>query len=99
MSKEKFSFLNPLLQNQLRLTIMSILIGIKKANFSYLKEKTEATDGNLSTQITKLEAAGYIEVKKEFKNKFPNTVCSITKLGIEEFDKYFEALKSYVNHK
>jgi len=60
-----FQKLDPLLHNQLRLAIVSLLISIESAEFSFLLEKTEATKGNLSVQISKLRDAGYISVKKE----------------------------------
>ena len=88
--------LNPLLHSELRLAIMSLLISVEKAEFTYLKEKTEATAGNLSVQITKLEDAGYIIVKKGFKGKIPQTTCNITKKGVEAFEKYVEELKAYL---
>ncbi len=88
--------LDPLLHSELRLAIMSLLISVEKAEFTYLKEKTEATAGNLSVQITKLEDAGYIIVKKGFKGKIPQTTCNITKKGVEAFEKYVEELKAYL---
>lgn len=89
--------LNPLLHSELRLAIMSILIGLEEADFSYLKEQTQATSGNLSVQIEKLQAAGYISVDKGFKGKMPRTVCSITELGKEAFAEYVDTLKGYIN--
>ncbi|MGZ4049512.1 MAG: transcriptional regulator, partial [Bacteroidia bacterium] len=59
-----FKDLDPLLHSQLRLSIMSLLISVKEADFSFLKEKTGATAGNISVQITKLAEADYITVKK-----------------------------------
>lgn len=71
--------LNPLLHSQLRLTIMSILMNVEEADFVYLKEKTEATSGNISVQLDKLATAEYIEVKKSFVGKKPRTTCRITR--------------------
>lgn len=88
--------LDPLLHSELRLAIMSLLISVNKAEFKYLKENTEATAGNLSVQITKLEEAGYIKVEKGFKGKMPQTVCSITKEGIVAFEQYVNDLKAYL---
>lgn len=88
--------LDPLLHSELRLAIMSLLISVGKAEFKYLKENTEATAGNLSVQITKLEEAGYLKVEKGFKGKIPQTTCGITKKGIEAFEKYVKDLKSYL---
>jgi predicted transcriptional regulator len=88
--------LDPLLHSELRLAIMSLLISVKKAEFTYLKEQTEATAGNLSVQVTKLENAGYIIIEKGYKGKMPQTVCTITKKGIEAFEKYVNDLKEYL---
>ncbi|MCD8044128.1 MAG: transcriptional regulator [Tannerellaceae bacterium] len=92
-----FKELDPLLLSELRLAVVSILISVEEADFVYLREKTNATAGNLSVQIDKLQQAGYIEVTKTFKGKRPQTICKITPKGIEAFEKYVEALKSYIN--
>lgn len=91
-----FKDLNPLLHSQLRLAIMSILISVDKADFVYLKEKTNSTAGNLSVQIDKLSQADYIEVKKDFVGKRPHTTCRITGKGRKAFSDYIDALKSYL---
>lgn len=88
--------LNPILHSQLRLAVMSLLMGVEEADFVYLKEKTEATAGNLSVQIDKLEKAGYIGVRKEFAGRRPHTVCFITPKGHRAFTEYVEALKTYL---
>lgn len=88
--------LNPILHSQLRLAVMSLLMGVEEADFVYLKEKTEATAGNLSVQIDKLEKAGYIGVRKEFAGRRPHTVCFITPRGHCAFTEYVEALKTYL---
>ena len=94
-----FQPLDPLLHSELRLAIMSLLIGADEAEFPYIKEQTEATAGNLSVQIDKLSAAGYIEVEKTFKGKRPCTLCRITPQGRQAFVQYVEALKSYLEVK
>jgi hypothetical protein len=75
---------------------MSILISVEEAEFSYLKDKTGSTAGNLSVQIDKLKKANYIIVKKSFRDNYPLTVCRITKKGILAFDNYVSALKDYL---
>ena len=65
---KNFKELDPLLHSQLRLAIISVLVGVKEADFSYLLDITHATNGNLSVQIGKLKDAEYIEVKKSFEN-------------------------------
>lgn len=89
--------LNPLLHSQLRLAIMSILMNVEEADFVYLKEKTEATSGNISVQLDKLAAAKYIEVKKSFVGRKPRTTCRITNKGKEAFEEYINALRSYLH--
>ncbi|MDL2256915.1 transcriptional regulator [Bacteroidales bacterium OttesenSCG-928-I14] len=91
-----FKDLNPLLHSQLRLAIISLLIGLKEADFVFLKKETGATSGNLSIQIDKLREVGYIEVEKTFQGNFPRTICRITPLGIKAFDEYVQALQSYL---
>lgn len=92
-----FKPLDPLLNSELRLAIMSLLIGVKTGDFKYLKASTGATSGNLSVQLQKLSDAGYIVVEKSFKGNYPNTSCKISKVGIDAFEKHVEALQSYIN--
>ena len=94
-----FKDLNPILHSQLRLAVVSILISVKEAEFTYLREKTEATAGNLSVQINKLKEAGYIDVTKAFKDNYPQTMCRITPEGILAFEEYVRDLQSYLNVK
>ena len=94
-----FKDLNPILHSQLRLAVVSILISVKEAEFTYLREKTDATAGNLSVQINKLKEVGYIDVTKSFKDNYPQTICKITPLGIEAFEEYVKDLQSYLNIK
>jgi len=91
-----FKDLDPLLHSQLRLAVMSLLIGVDSAEFVFIKEKTGATAGNLSVQLDKLSTAGYISVTKSFKGKKPVTTCSITKVGIKAFESYVNNLKQYI---
>ncbi len=89
--------LNPLLHSQLRLGVMSILMNVEEADFVYLREKTESTAGNLSVQLDKLSAAGYISVKKGFVGKKTRTTARITEKGSNAFVEYVEALKQYIS--
>lgn len=88
--------LNPLLHSELRLAVMSLLMGVDEADFVYLREQTGATAGNLSVQIDKLSTASYIEVEKGFQGKRPRTTCKLTAEGIKAFEEYVEALKEYI---
>lgn len=88
--------LDPLLRNQLRLSIMSLLIGVERAEFNFLLEKRKASKGNLSVQIKKLKEANYLSVEKSFHNNYPKTECSITPDGIKAFDNYVERISKYL---
>ncbi len=91
-----FKDLDPLLHSQLRLSVVSLLVSVKTAEFSFLKEKTGATAGNLSVQIAKLSEAGYIDVTKSFRDNYPLTTCKITAKGLKAFEQYVENLKTYL---
>lgn len=91
-----FPKLDPILHAELRLAVISVLAGVEEADFSYLKRQTGATSGNLSVQIEKLSAAGYITVEKGFKGKMPRTTCRITPIGQAAFQSYVTALQEYL---
>lgn len=91
-----FKELDPILHSQLRLAVISLLIALKEAEFTYIREKTNSTAGNLSVQLNKLKEAEYIEVTKQFKDNYPQTLCRITPKGIVAFEKYVQALQSYM---
>ncbi|MFC4232415.1 winged helix-turn-helix domain-containing protein [Parasediminibacterium paludis] len=91
-----FKELDPILHSQLRLAVMSLLISVKEAEFTFIKDKTNATAGNLSVQIQKLKDVGYVEVTKQFVNNYPQTTCKITLVGIAAFESYVKALQEYL---
>jgi DNA-binding transcriptional ArsR family regulator len=93
-----FKDLDPILHSQLRLAVMSLLISVKEAEFTFIKEKTNSTAGNLSVQINKLKEAGYIEVIKQFKDNYPQTICKITSDGVKAFELYVKNLQSYLGN-
>jgi len=76
---------------------MSILMNVEEADFVYLREKTESTAGNLSVQLDKLSAAGYISITKGFVGKKTRTTARITPEGRNAFEEYVEALKQYIS--
>ena len=92
-----FKDLDPILHSQLRLAVMSLLISVRQAEFTYLREKTNSSAGNLSVQLQKLKDAGYIEIEKKFKDNYPQTNCKITPAGIQAFELYVKNLQSYFN--
>ena len=91
-----FKELDPILHSQLRLSVMSLLISVKEAEFTFIREKTNATAGNLSVQVNKLKEAGYIDVVKQFKDNYPQTLCKISPVGIAAFDEYVKNLQTYL---
>ena len=93
-----FKDLDPILHSQLRLAVVSLLISVREAEFTFLKEKTNATAGNLSVQIQKLKEAGYIDVIKQFKDNYPQTICRITPVGVKAFETYVNALQGYLGN-
>jgi DNA-binding transcriptional ArsR family regulator len=90
-----FKDLDPILHSQLRLAVISLLNSLKEAEFIFLKEKTNSTAGNLSVQIQKLKDAGYIDIVKQFKNNYPQTICRITPVGTSAFEDYVKSLQTY----
>ncbi|MBO9632838.1 MAG: transcriptional regulator [Chitinophagaceae bacterium] len=92
----EFKDLDPILHSQLRLAVISLLMQQQEADFIFIREKTNATAGNLSVQLNKLREAGYIEVHKQFLNNYPQTVCKITPAGQHAFHQYVAALQSYL---
>lgn len=88
--------LDDLIHSKIRLAIMTILMSVEKAQFTYLKDVIKTTDGNLSVHLTKLEDAGYISVEKRFVNKRPQTTCKITAKGRNAFEKYVDVLEKII---
>jgi DNA-binding HxlR family transcriptional regulator len=85
--------LNPVVHGRLRLALLSLLSGVEKAEFTWLRTKTEATDGNLGAQLLKLEETGYVAVEKKFVLRKPQTLYCITETGRQALTEYVQALK------
>jgi DNA-binding PadR family transcriptional regulator len=96
MDHELILNLDPVIHAPVRLAVLSLLAGVENADFIYLRESTDTTDGNLSTHLSRLEEAGYIAIQKTFQGKKPRTVCAITEKGREAFIRYFEELEKIV---
>ena len=96
MSQEQVLDIDPMIHAPIRLATLSILVTVQMANFTFIKESVNTTDGNLSTHLTKLEQAGYIKIEKTFKGKKPQTICSITDLGRDAFKKYIDNLEKII---
>ena len=91
-----FPKLNTVIHSPIRLAIMNILQGGKEADFIFLKERTNSTVGNLSIQIGKLKKEGYLQVTKQFKDNYPQTICTITPKGIDAFTEYVKTMQVYL---
>ncbi|MFZ0393219.1 MAG: transcriptional regulator [Terracidiphilus sp.] len=77
-----------------RLMLVAILAAVEEADFQYLHQTTGLTKGNLSVHLSRLEEAGYLEIEKTFRGKYPLTICRLTERGKEEFAKYRKLIKS-----
>jgi predicted transcriptional regulator len=91
-----FKPLDPILHSELRLAIISLMIGNESIEFGYIKEKTKATAGNISVQLQKLKEADYISIEKSFKGNYPLTTCTITEKGLKAFEEYVKTLETYI---
>ena len=94
---QQLTDVDKLIHEPARLTIMAHLYVIESADFLFLMRQTNLTFGNLSAHMSKLEAAGYIQVIKEFIGKKPHTMLKITDKGRQAFDVYRENMKKFIN--
>ena len=88
--------LDEIIHSRIRLAIMSVLISLQEAEFKFLKDKVNTTDGNLSVHLKKLEEAGYVEVKKEFVARKPVSSYKLSEKGIDAFERYIRKLEDLV---
>jgi DNA-binding HxlR family transcriptional regulator len=84
--------LNPVIHGRLRLALLSLLVGVEEAEFTWLRQKTSST-GNLGAQLAKLEEAGYVAVEKKFVQRKPQTLYRMTEAGRAALSEYIQALK------
>lgn len=96
MSKkiQQLAGIDRIIHEPARLMLIAILAAVEEADFQYLHQTTNLTKGNLSVHLSKLEEAGYVEIEKTFRGKFPLTICRLTERGKEEFMKYRKLMKS-----
>jgi len=85
--------LNPVIHGKLRLAVISLLVAVDEADFTWLRTKTGSTDGNLGAQMVKLEEAGYVTVEKRFQERKPQTLYRITDAGRNALAEYVQALR------
>ncbi len=90
--------LNPVIHGKLRLALLSLLAGVEQADFTWLRDKTGSTDGNLGAQLLKLEEAGYVAVEKQFIERKPRTFYRMTGAGRQALAEYVRALKQLLGN-
>jgi DNA-binding MarR family transcriptional regulator len=99
MSNEpsKLKKLNRLIHEPTRLMIMTQLYVVESADFLFLQNQLKMTPGNLSSHLSKLEDAGYVEIVKEFIDRKPHTALKLTEKGKQAFKHYRKNLKQVFN--
>jgi DNA-binding HxlR family transcriptional regulator len=97
MPGKSIAGLDPVIHAKVRLAVMSILVSVKEASFTYLKNTIGTSDGNLSVSLSKLEEAGYVTIKKSYAGKKPLTTISVSKKGKAAFSRYVKALESLLH--
>ena len=85
--------LNQVIHGKLRLALLSLLVGVEEAEFTWLRAKTGSTDGNLGAQLLKLEEAGYVSVEKKFVERKPQSQYRMTEAGRQALTEYVQELR------
>ena len=88
--------IDDLIHSRIRLAIISVLVTVEEADFNFLKKKVNATDGNLSVHIKKLEEAKYVSITKSFIDRKPHTSYKLTKKGVQAFEAYVNKLEELI---
>ncbi len=88
--------LNKAFESRVRLGIMSILLVNESVDFNTLKVLLQITDGNIASHITALEKLNYIEIRKQFIGKKPNTSYAVTSSGKKAFAEHLDALEKLI---
>jgi DNA-binding MarR family transcriptional regulator len=96
MNEFDYQQLDEIIHSRIRLAVMAVLITIEEAEFIFLRDKVNATDGNLSTHLKKLEEAGYIAVNKSFEARKPVSRYLLTQKGRKAFELYVERLEKLI---
>lgn len=91
--------IDDVIHSRIRTAIMAVLVSVEEADFNFIKEKVNATDGNLSIHLKKLEQAGYISVKKLFVNRKPVSKYKISNKGYKAFEEYINNLENIIKNK
>jgi DNA-binding HxlR family transcriptional regulator len=93
MTEYDYQQLDEVIHSRIRLAIMAVLVSVAEADFVFLRENVNTTDGNLSIHLKKLEEVGYISSKKEFVERKPISTYQITQKGRQAFEMYIEHLE------
>ncbi|MGE5498173.1 MAG: winged helix-turn-helix domain-containing protein [Syntrophothermus sp.] len=93
MNEFDYQQLDEIIHSRIRLAILSVLISVDEADFNFLKEKVNTTDGNLSVHLRKLEEAGYLIMKKEFVDRKPRSIYFLSVNGKKAFEIYIKRLE------
>ena len=96
MQDFNYQQLDDIIHSRIRLAIMSVLVTVDEAEFIFLREKVQTTDGNLSIHLSKLEEAGYIAVTKQFVGKKPVSSYKLTRKGRKAFEAYIDRLEAMI---
>ncbi len=96
MTDFNYHEIDDVIHSRIRTAIMAVLISVEEAEFTFIREKINATDGNLSVHLKKLEDNNYISVKKEFIERKPVTRYKITDTGRKAFEDYIKKLESII---
>lgn len=97
MSAFDYQRLDEVIHSRIRLAVMSILVTVEAAEFTYLRDRTGATDGNLGAHLRKLEESGYVEVEKRFEDRKPVSRYGLTREGREAFRRYVDRLETMIS--
>ena len=96
MPEFDYQKLDEIIHSRIRLAIMAVLVSVDEAEFTFLRDKVKATDGNLSIHLKKLEEAGYISVTKQFVAKKPVSTYKLTRKGRKAFETYIDRLETMI---
>ncbi len=97
MAEFDYQQLDDIIHSRIRLAIMALLVSVESANFVFIREKVNASDGNLSVHIRKLEDAKYVSSTKKFIDRKPVTTFQITSLGQKAFSAYVDRLSGLIS--
>jgi DNA-binding MarR family transcriptional regulator len=93
-----FADVDRLIHEPARLMLVSLLYAVERVDFLYLLTESGLTKGNLSSHLSKLEEAGYVEIQKTYRGKVPQTLVSLTEKGRQAVETYRKYLKAVVDH-